>query len=79
MVGAAQTISQETILAEDGRDAATPLHSKLLEKQQGGGNYDLSHEEKRGETSSGLELIYFPLSATNLTIKKIDVAIRNSF
>ncbi len=45
MVGAAQTIGQETILAEDGRDAAPPLHSKLLEKQQGGGNSHLLHEE----------------------------------
>jgi hypothetical protein len=43
MVGAAQTISQETILAEDGRDVASPLHCKLLEKQQGGGNSHLSH------------------------------------
>ncbi len=59
MVGAAETISQETILAEDGRDVATPLHSKLLEKQQGGGNSHWSHVEKRGKKSSGLELIYF--------------------
>ncbi len=59
MVGTAQTIGQETILAEDGRDAATPLHSKLLEKQQGGGNSNLSHQEKRGKKSSGLELIYY--------------------